>query len=75
MMQTYTLSGRRSASRYASQDSLEDALFYLKHPQSFRTFSKGLTELLQKKGFSGDSTKPEELADYLFPRQIGRAHV
>ena len=25
MMQTYTLSGRRSASRYASQDSLEDA--------------------------------------------------
>ncbi len=68
MMQTYTLSGRRSASRYASQDSLEDALFYLKHPQSFRTFSKGLTELLQKKGFSGDSTKPEELADYLFPR-------
>lgn len=45
----------------------KDILDFLNNPDSFRTFSKGLTELLQKSGYTGADT-PEAKTDYLYQK-------
>lgn len=68
MEQNYTVINQKSISCYPSYDDIEDALEFLKNPDSFRTFDLGLIELLRRKGYSGNLNNRMEMADYLISR-------
>ena len=46
----YTLYNENSISNSCSEDLEEDVINYLNHPDNFRLFNEGLTELLEKSG-------------------------
>ncbi len=64
----FTIHNQNDIYDYCYIDFLEEAIDYLINPDSFRSFGKGLTELLIKKGYSGDTTNVKELSTYLIER-------
>ncbi len=68
MNDSYTIYNQNSTFDYTSFDDIEDAVDYLKNPDSFRTFDKGLTELLMEKEYSGKTDGIEELSEYLISK-------
>jgi len=68
MEQDYTTFNQKSICEYTSYDDLEDAIDFLKNPDSFRTFNLGLIELLKRKGYSGDLDNIAEMSDYLISK-------
>lgn len=46
-------------------DRAEDALAYLNTPENFRTFSEGLTELMQKYGYTGAADDVDAKTNYV----------
>lgn len=61
----YTILNQESTLDYTSE---YDASIYLKDPSSFRTFDKGLIELLIKKGYSANRENINDMTDYLFSK-------
>lgn len=68
MIQNYTKKNQESASNYTSYDDTEDIVDFLKNPESFRTFDKGLIELLKRNGYPGDTDNLVEMSKYLFSK-------
>ena len=64
----YTTFNEQSISDYTSiDDDLDDAIDFLRDPDSFRSFEKGLKELLRRKGYSNTSDD-KEMADFLISK-------
>lgn len=68
MKTNYTVSNRKSTKMYASNDSIAEAIHFLKDSNSFRSFDEGLKQLLVKKGFKGDIHNPYEVANHLISK-------
>ena len=68
MQNSYTQYNQEDTFEYFSIDDIEDATKYLTNPSSFRSFNEGLTELLIKKGYSGNTNNIKELSKYLISR-------
>lgn len=51
-------------------DNMEEAVKFLNNPDNFRTFSKGLTELMQKCGYTGSEENIKEKTDFLYNRLV-----
>lgn len=68
MQSSYTQYNQEDTFKYFSIDDIEDATKYLTDPSSFRSFNEGLTELLIKKGYSGDTSNIKELSEYLISK-------
>ena len=66
MESNYTLFNQNSIQDYPFIDDTDDAVMYVKDPDSFRSFDQGLVELLQKKNYPGNLSDINEMADYLF---------
>ena len=66
MESDYTLYNKNSIQDYPFIDDTDDAVMYVKDPDSFRSFDQGLVELLQKKNYPGNLSDINEMADYLF---------
>lgn len=64
----YTIYNENSLFDYTSIDYIDDALKFLKNPNSFRTFDKGLIELLKRKGYSKNLNDIYEMSDYLISK-------
>ena len=81
MNDSFTILNELSTSDYPSLDDIDDAFDYLTDPDSFRTFKEGLTELLEKKGYSGKTNDIKALSEFLISRlqkinsPIGKATV
>lgn len=65
MGDNYTIHNQNSIIEYASIDAIEEAVDYLKNPESFRSFREGLVELLRRKGYFGDLSNVAEMSGYL----------
>lgn len=68
METTYTIFNRNSAMNYSSDEFIDEAVDYLKNPESFRSFDEGLKQIMIKKGFSGNANNDYEFADYLIEK-------
>ena len=68
MTRNYTKQNQESTSSYTSYDDTEDIVDFLKNPESFRTFDKGLIELLKRNGYPGDTDNLVEMSKYLFSK-------
>ncbi len=68
MGNNYTLYNEWSTSEYASIDTIDDAIDFLKNPNSFKTFKEGLIELLKQKGYNGNLNDTNEMAEYLISK-------
>ncbi len=68
MGNNYTLYNEVSTSEYASTDTIDDAIDFLKNPNSFRTFKEGLIELLKKKDYNDNLYDTKEMAEYLISK-------
>ena len=68
MTQNYTKQNQESTSSYTSYDDTKDIVDFLKNPESFRTFDKGLIELLKRNGYPGDTDNLVEMSKYLFSK-------
>ncbi len=68
MNDCFTIYNQKDINDYCYIDYLDEAVDYLTNPDSFRSFDKGLTELLIKKGYSGDTNNIKELSEYLIAR-------
>lgn len=68
MRKNYTIFNEQSISDFPFIDEDAEAAEFLKSPESFRPFDQGLTELLEKKQFTGDLYSPYEKADHLITR-------
>lgn len=68
MEDNYTVHNQNSMIEYASIDAIEEAVDYLKNPESFRGFDQGLVELLKRKGYSGDLGNVAEMTEYLMAK-------
>lgn len=68
MVQNYTKQNQESTSNYTSYDDTEDIVDFLKNPESFRTFDKGLIELLKRNGYPGDTDNLVEMSNYLISK-------
>lgn len=64
----YTTQNKQSVLEYACVDMTEEAVDYLKNPESFRSFGEGLAELIGKKGYSGDSGNIVAMSEYLMAK-------
>lgn len=51
---------------YVSTENITNAMNYLKSENNFRLFSEGLTKLMEKCGYRGSLSDPEEKAIYLY---------
>lgn len=73
METNYTVFNRESTKEFSSDDYIEEAVDFLKNPDSFRSFDEGLKQIILQKGFAGDKNNSTELADYLIAklREIG----
>lgn len=68
MIQNYTKYNQESISHYRSYEEIEEAVDFLKNPDSFRSFDKGLIELLRRKNYPGDLHNPFEMSEYLYSK-------
>ena len=68
MQSSFTIYNQEDTFEYFSIDDIEDAAEYLTDPSSFRSFNIGLTELLIKKGYPGDTDNITELSEYLISK-------
>lgn len=68
METTYTIFNKNSTKDYSSDELIDEAVDYLKDPESFRSFDEGLKQILIKKGFSGNDNNGYELANYLIEK-------
>lgn len=64
----YTQYNEKSIFDYSLSEEEEDAINYLNSPDNFRPFKQGLTELLIKSGFHGDTSDTEALSQYLISK-------
>ncbi|MDE6053973.1 MAG: hypothetical protein K2G55_09475 [Lachnospiraceae bacterium] len=64
----FTIYNQDATYDYPSIDDVDDAIDYLKNPDSFRSFDIGLIELLKKKGYTGDINDIKDLSEYLVSR-------
>lgn len=68
MGDNYTIHNQDSIMEYASIDAIEEAVDYLKNPESFWSFREGLIELLKRKGYSSDLGNAAEMSEYLIKK-------
>ncbi len=68
MGDNYTTRKQSSIMEYTFINVIEEAVDYLKNPESFRSFGKGLAELLKRKGYSGDFENAAEMTEYLMEK-------
>lgn len=65
---SYTVFNEQSLSNYNSIDEdLDDAVDFLRNPDSFRSFDNGLKELMKRKGYP-DTDDDKKMADCLISR-------
>lgn len=68
MENNYTIHNQNSILEYSSIDATEEGVDYIKNPESFCSFDKGLITLLKKKGYSGDLCNVAEMTEYLMKK-------
>ena len=70
----YTKQMEKSIKKSAENKDECDALDFLNDPESFRSFSDGLTEMIERCGFEGDLDSVPEKTQYLL-NALGKINV
>lgn len=74
-IENYTTYNQNNISKYRDIENIDEAVDFLKNPDSFRSFDKGMAELIKRTDYSGDYNDIGSMTDYLILhlRKIGSA--